>query len=169
MAIQAPKVLGTQRFSIILTDIIAYRSLQILIELFNVSMRSMLFLLLLACGTNQLASACGLIRNGSSIHFIMSLLFEIMIFETVIVIAVVYGLAGQFYDNSVKSIVKLEQMARYSHVKDKTNRKYILKFLMSCHFGLRIKFGLSNFIEKTTPLIFQKFCVDRIIDILLVR
>jgi hypothetical protein len=32
----------------------------------------------------------------------------------------------------------------------------------------KVKFGLSNFIEKTTPPLFQLFCLDRIVDLLLV-
>lgn len=90
-----------------------------------------------------------------------------MVFEMFLIIVIVYGLGGHFFENSINSITKLEKMVRCSCIREKLHRKYILMFLRSCRYGLRMKFGFANFIEKTTPLLFQSFLVDRLTDIMM--
>lgn len=49
-----------------------------------------------------------------------------------------------------------------------TNKRIYKKFVDSCP-ALKVKFGLSNFIDKTTPLVFESYCVARLTDLLLVN
>jgi len=47
------------------------------------------------------------------------------------------------------------------------NNPIFRKYLLSCRVLLSIKFGSTNFIEISTPLCFQDFCITRFVDLLL--
>lgn len=97
-------------------------------------------------------------------------LFSMTVLRAVLIFLVVYGFAGDFYKDSELSLSQLKEQAgiRFNGkiaVRERIHRE---KFLRSCQVQ-KVKFGLSNFIEKTTPPIFQLFCLDRIADLLLIR
>lgn len=151
-------------------EITLYRVVQLLVELCNDVLGSLLFLFLLACGTSQVVSAVTTILYASSIDVFVALFFTVMVFETSLIYMVVYGLAGNFYRASELSLLELNKHAtiHLNKIVERKERKQRKKFLKSCQVQ-KVKFGLSNFIEKTTPPMFQLYCLERIIDLLLVQ
>lgn len=138
-------------------------------------MRTIFLTYLVCCGTCQVGSAFMLLAeaegNLMSVSWPLKLFFVSVVVETVVIILVVYGFAGDFYQDSVNGLDNIRKQVNRSSsqfgYKSKI-RKYFTKFLVSCP-PMKIRLGLSNFIEKTTPLVFQMFCTCRIIDVLLVR
>lgn len=147
-----------------------FRVLHLLVELFNSIVISLLFLFLIGCGTSQIMSVVTIILHYTSMNFLLMMFFTITTLEATLIILVVYGFAGEFYRTSALSLLKLQNKAgiRYFGSLGKRERKYRERFLRSCQ-AQKVKFGFSNFIEKNTPPIFQLFCLNRIIDLLLLR
>lgn len=88
--------------------------------------------------------------------------------QATLIIIVAYGFAGNFHQESAKSLKRLHEENRY-RVDFVPRREFLYakKYLVACQVQ-KVQFGLSNFIEKITPLVFQRYCLDRIIDLLLV-
>lgn len=154
-----------------LTDsvIIYLREIHILAEMCNHAMRSQFFFVLLAIGVSQIVSAVAIIRP-ERLPFLVALFFVSVTIDTTLIILVVYGIAGGVYDDSKKALLKQNHLVRSLCIGNlKREQKYFLRFLASCQ-TTKIRFGLSNFIEKNTPPIIQLFCVERIVDVsLLIR
>lgn len=151
-------------------EIVSYRAYHLVVEYFNEFMKTVLVLFLLGCGTAEIVSTALLIRQTKTdmmISLPLNLFFSACVLESGLVILGVYGFPGEFYQKSKLSLDFLRREASHKIIAAR-KRKYFFKFLRSCYV-LKIRFGLSNFIEKTTPPEFQKFCTDRIIDILLTQ
>ncbi len=153
-------------------ETISYRSLHVLVEIYNQTMRSIFFVFLLTCETAEIISAVTFVlhKYRSQIPLSLSMFFILAMFEAVFIILVVYGLAGDFYQQSTSSLCQLTRLACNIHDArvTKMELKYREKFLRSCQ-KQKIKFGLSNFIEKTKPPVFQLFCLNRMIDLMLIH
>lgn len=133
------KILADANLEIRKPEVTSFRAVHLLVELFNEVISSLLF-------------------------------FIVVVFEATMIFLVVYGLAGDFNLASKMSLTQLKMEAG-SQCHGKLLRKeriYREKLLRSCQVH-KIKFGLSNFIEKTTPPVFQLYCLNRMIDLLLVK
>lgn len=141
------------------------RKIHLLVEMHNDAMRSAFFFLAFTCGMAQIVSSVVLVRP-EPLPFLVTFFFTAMTLETSLVILVVYGFAGDVHKTSTVSLLKLKQIIRsVCHGNCKKERKYLGCFLAYCQTA-KIRFGLSNFIEKSTSLIFQLFCVQHMIDLL---
>lgn len=164
----ATKSLAGENLDVVCPEIIFYRVIHLLVEFCNNLISSLLFLFLLACGTAQVMSAVTTILHSSSLNFLLLLFFLMAVSQTFLIYLVVYGFAGEFYRSSDLALLQLKRHIGINGIKiAKKEHKYREKFLRSCQVQ-KIKFGMSNFIDKTTPLIFQLYCLNRIIDLILV-
>lgn len=154
------------------------RGIHILVELYNETMRTLLFLFLFSCGMIQINCAVTLIYEckqysvgGSHMPISLILFFTFSYIQQILIILVVYGFAGGFYRQSKEFLEVAKRNIgggiKYTNCIAKKERQYRKMYLLSCQIE-RVKFGLSNFIEDKTPPIFQLFCMDRIIDSLLI-
>lgn len=151
-------------------EFVAYRAFQLVVKRFNKYIGSVLLMFLVTCGALQIVSASLLVHQTKSdlkISMPLNLFFIATVFETVPIIIIVYGFPGEFYHKSKKTLIVLKKKVLHE-VEPSHKRTTYIKFLDSCQVS-KIRLGLSNFIEKTTPLVFQLFCADRIIDVLLTQ
>lgn len=147
-----------------------FRANHVLAEMYNTSMQTVLLFFLITCGVAQTISAFTLIvqTETDSVPLLANIFFVAVILQAFLVNLIVYGFGGDFYKASDLSLKRLKQSAYTVSSLQVRDRKHLQRFFKSCQVG-KIKFGLSNFIEKTTPPIFQLFCINRIIDLLLLR
>lgn len=151
-------------------EFVAHRAFHLVVKHFNKYISSVLLLFLVTSGTSQIISVALLVHQTKSdlkIPIPLNLFFIAAAFETMLIIMIVYGFPGELYQKSKKSLDKLKTKVLHNF-KSSHKRKFYIRFLDSCQVS-KIRFGLSNFIEKTTPPIFQLFCADRIIDVLLTQ
>lgn len=150
-------------------EVVTFRANHVLAETYNASMRTVLFLFLLTSGIAHILSAVTLIvqTSSDSVPFLVNMFFAAIVPETVLIHLIVFGFGADFYRFSDLSLKQLKQSVLKGTMQIK-DRKYLQRIINSIQVG-KVKFGLSNFIDKTTPPIFQLFCLNRIIDILLVR
>lgn len=152
------------------SEMIYCRANHVLAEIYNKSMRTLLFIFLLTSGVGQIISTVTLIlqTNSDSVPFLANVFFASVVPQAVLINLVAFGFGGQFHKSSNLSLKQLKQSVRTVKSIKIRDRKYLERFLNSCQAS-KIKFGLSNFIEKRTPPMFQQFCVQRIVDLLLLR
>ncbi len=158
---------GTRIFQ----EIVLCRFLHLLVKQYNKMMQTLLFLMLITCDTTEIISATNIIHHSSSqsIPLPLKIFFAVASIQTGITILVAFGFTGDFYKESYKSLAGLKKENRNVKLRStRQEKKYRKTFLISCQVQ-KIQFGMSNFIEKTTPPIFQLYCMNRIIDLLLVR
>lgn len=150
---------------------VIYRCLQIAVIYFNNCMQTVLVGFFVAAGTVQIFSVYTVINQFSKMDHqttgSLMVFFCYASFESVIIILVVYGFAGTFNHESISSLKAYSKLLRLN-VRTQKERKHLVLFHKSCK-PLCIQFGASNYIEKTTPLVFQMFCVCRISDMLLLN
>lgn len=146
------------------------RAIHLLVELYNDAMNSLLFILMLACGVTEITSALLIInRSGSNnLPFFLEMFFVILLIQATVGILGWYGFAGDFNQISERSLCKIMRQGSMLPKLTQKERNFKEKTLRSFQVG-RIKFGLSNYIEKTTPAIFELFCLQRMVDLLLVQ
>ncbi len=145
-----------------------YRVVHLLVEEYNKAMHSILLFLFISAGLFQTMSVVTLILLWNFLPFILELIFAFIVLQASVIILFIYGFAGDFNEMSKHSLSRLKKEVDNEQGLSRKERKYWNMFLRSCQIE-RIKFGMSNFIEKTTPPAFQLFCLCRIIDLLLVR
>lgn len=135
-------------------------------------MSSIQFMVLVATGITEVICATTLIRQlaCNSAPILLNLFYFGFVLNAVVVAFVVYGFAGDFYVASHLALSKFKRQVRNQNAGSlpKHKRNFRSRFLVSCQVE-KVRFGLSNFIDKTTPAVFQLFCVNRVIDMLLVK
>ncbi len=151
-------------------EIVKCRANHVLAEIYNASLCTLLFHSLVACGATQIISAVTLIVQSSSdgVPLLANMFFAFIIPQAFLVFIIVFGIGGEFHNTSNISLKRLMQGVLTTSSLTRQDRRYLQRYLTSCQVG-KIKLGFSNFIEKTTPPILQLFCVNRIIDLILVR
>lgn len=149
-----------------------FRAVHVLVELFNEAMHTLFFTMLVTCGSVQVLAAVAVINQArtSTLPLLINLFFGTLVVDAAIIIGTVFGFAGNLYKRSEVLLNQLRKQIKSRQPFNSTRKEYKYKksFLNSCQVA-KVKFGLSNFIEKTTPPIFQLFCLNRIIDLLLVN
>lgn len=144
--------------------------MHILVGLLNICLGSTLVVLLIGLGICQVMSAFILINPHTAglTPIPLKVFYAVIAFIVSPILVIAYGFAGNFYDASVKSLHDLKRKAKLTLLKQRKQRKVCEKFLASCQVQ-KIQFGATNYIDKLTPLVFQQFCIDRIIDLVLVQ
>lgn len=140
-------------------SLLSFRSLQILTSRYNNFARVSLVCFLLTCSLWEIVLSWILI-SPTHVPLPLKLFFFAVIFEVVIAISLIYGFAADLHYQSTKV---MGNITKYSKVR---RSKYLKRFFSSSQV-LRVEFAVTNYLEKTTPLMFQKFCGDRILDLLL--
>lgn len=146
-----------------LHEICAYRAFQLTVRRYNDCMRGIFIAVLLTSGISQIESFFMLVGLTAQMPITIKIFFIVLAIETFIIHLVIYGFLGDIHYESLRTLSVLTTMVKRNH---KRHRQHLETFINSC-LPERVQFGLSNFIEKTTPLVFQMFCVGRIIDLLL--
>lgn len=143
--------------------IISIRVLKLLTEQLNSSIKHTLISGLFISVVSQIIGFWMLIGGPivAKIPIPLVLFFAVAAMEGMVIILVVYNFAAD-----------VNRMSNQMHVKLNANKnvlrnKYFTKFLKSSQ-KLSVRLGISNFLEKTTPLEVKKFCTDRVVDLLLV-
>lgn len=167
-SLKAGTMLANMNSDEVSSEITLNRAIHLLVERCNDAIRSLLFWFLLTPGTAQVIAAVTIVHS-TIINLLLLLLFAMTVLQTVMTIVVVYGFAGDFNKDSELSLLQLQKQAsiQYDVNVGRKERKYRERFLRSCQVQ-KVKFGLSNFIEKSTPPLFQLYCLNRIIVMLLV-
>lgn len=150
--------------------VVMQRAVHIIMKLLNICLGSTIVVLLIGLGICQVMSAFILINphNAELTPIPLKLVYAVITCFVFPILVIAYGFAGNFYDDSVKLLQELKRKAKLSYLKQPKQRKVYEKFIASCQVQ-KIEFGVTNFIDKLTPLVFQKFCIDRIIDLVLVQ
>lgn len=145
-------------------------ALHLLVDRYNVAMGPQLFNLLTASAITQVICATALIQpDCNSIPILLSTFYFALLISMFFTTLAVFGFAGDFYASSFTTLSKFKRNAAHQ-LKNISKREHSFRsrFLVSCQVQ-KVKFGLSNFIDKTTPVIFEMFCVNRIVDMLLLK
>ncbi|CAL8101615.1 unnamed protein product [Orchesella dallaii] len=132
-------------------------------SLFNSSHVGILVSTLLLVGVVQVTMAyAGLELMGlaTEISSLATLSIVLLAVDTWLVIVIFYGFAGMVHYTAKRVSREIKGMTGL--MENPTFQKYLL----SCPI-LSIKFGTTNFIEMSTPLRYQDFCIARFVDLLL--
>lgn len=152
------------------SELVLSRAIHILVEKYNRSIQPILFGFLVVTGVTQIICVVALIWQTSwnSVPVALNMFYLTVNLDTVLIILIIFGFAGDLYAslNSMLSDLKRQNQPKIQNKMERKEYRMRKCFFNSCQ-PHKIKFGLSNFIEKTIPIL-QNFCVERIIDLLLV-
>lgn len=137
-------------------------TVQLLMENFNGALRIFYAFTLVVTGTCEVVSLSILLGPlKSQVPPPLWLFFIGVAAESILTILVFYDFAANLHYVTTRSFSILQSKEKV------IKSRYLKRFLKSCQV-LRVQIGSSNnYLEKRTPLVFQKFCIDRIIDLLL--
>lgn len=153
-----------------------YRNIQMLTDVLNDYQSHQLIALLVMFGTAQVAATLQLlyISDATLTPDVSSSMMQkfftkywvhsfniFAIFSTTPVIICLFGFCGQVHYESQKFQQTLKILA-VTHKQSKEFRKIIQSIP-----EVKVKFGRSNFVEKSTPVVFQMFLMEKTVDILL--
>ncbi len=142
------------------------REIHLLAEMCNDSMQTLFFFLLLTSGITQLISVVALIRPDP-LPFLVIMFFIAVALQSILINTVLYGFAGDVHETSKRSLQKLKQGVENMYLRNVRKERTYFRCSLASFQTTKIRFVMSNFIGKCTPPIFQIFCIDRIIDVLL--
>jgi len=148
-----------------------YRQIQILVDSFNKIMSAQLVVFSITFGTGQISVALDLFRLSLSTQqtfaelaskFWLSTYNVSILCNISVVINLLFGCCAEvnYISHKVNSRIK-----RKKSLKTSLEHKLFLKSISD----LKIKFGSTNYLERLTPVMFQVYLVERLIDILLLR
>ncbi|CAL8136414.1 unnamed protein product [Orchesella dallaii] len=141
-----------------------YRRIQYSSKLFNEAYIGILFAMLVGSSmilTSMTYIMFRVLNSTIIISLPVSVWILIEIFDTVVVILYIFGQAGSLF--SLSSQVLNEERSACLLGRANLHKRKVLR---SCT-PIRIEFGLSNFIDKVTPLKFVEFSIDRLVDLML--
>ncbi len=149
-----------------------YREIQILNECFDQYVSGLLSALLWVTFQGEfnmvlcLLGATEVKYNGSkSMEFIADVIMRSAyiqgFFMAFISANYIVGSFGEVYNNSKTVLAKSSRIVKLQRIS--LACKYTKSFA-----PIKVSFGMSNFMDKTTPINFQRFIIDRIVDGLLV-
>ncbi|CAL8147392.1 unnamed protein product [Orchesella dallaii] len=147
-----------------------YRKIQLIVESYNRIHSKILISILLLYVSSLVIWAVKFIqflligKFGDPTFLAMSFLVIQTIIHASTIIILLYGTCGNVHDESTKCLVEM----RWStfHSGSSYRRKLVLMEVKSLPV-LKIEFGASNFIEKTTSIVFLQFALEKIVDCLL--
>ncbi|CAL8147339.1 unnamed protein product [Orchesella dallaii] len=145
-----------------------YKEIQLLVGSFNRIHSKLLitilvvFLMVLVLWAVKFIQFLVIGKFGDPRFLSMNVLIVEIVLNCVVVIILLYGTCGDAHDASVKCLEEMKWYALHSG----SRRKIILREMRALPV-LKIEFGTSNFIGKTTPFVYLQFALIRIIDCLL--
>ncbi|CAL8122138.1 unnamed protein product [Orchesella dallaii] len=121
-------------------------------------------------------SAYSLINLGSQLSIPHLILFSSILIINITAIVLLCGTLGLVHTESTITlayldktlITRLESEIGRSAVFGKFNLKFIKRFVASLYV-LKVRIGNANFVEKTTPMVVLEFCVEQIVNLLLMN
>ncbi|CAL8125559.1 unnamed protein product [Orchesella dallaii] len=144
-----------------------YRKMQLLWNVFNQIHSSFLVNFVLANGHVQILSVCFVLqisKRSSQQHsgFFPCLLATMATMDAICIIIGIFSSSAGVHSASVKVKRSLGEYQRKRMMRGAMMTKIIQSLP-----EVKTKFGVSNFIDKLTPLKFQSFIINRILDLLL--
>lgn len=104
-----------------------HRSIQILTEMYNDIMWTIVLMAFLSCGLSQIVCLFALINSNSQSTstgtMFLNLFFVSVVVQSVCIILGVYGVAGNFHQDSANSLASLKKIVRDSLAESKYIRK----------------------------------------------
>ncbi len=145
-------------------SILFFRQIQLVNYLFNTSHVGVLVSTLLVTIVSQTTMMYFMLKTFTGLNAPWPITLSNTLYTTdcFIMILGIFGFAAKVHSTSTEVLYKTKKM-RVAQ----TNRTFS-KFLKSCPV-ISIKFGMTNYIEKLTPLRFQDFNIGRFIDFILLE
>ncbi|CAL8129216.1 unnamed protein product [Orchesella dallaii] len=141
-----------------------YKTIQIITQIFNESHSTMLIHEVATMALCQTVSAYTLIKTfGNSENVPLFALFgniQCLVMSPFVIFGI-YGYAGSVWSTSTSVLQKMRTNKLI--LRSKIQRRTAISLPI-----LKIRFGGTNFIEKTTPLTFMDFNIGRTVDLLLI-
>ncbi len=144
-----------------------YRELQLMIRFFNGFHQDMFIsILILMVGACFVVPLFTFITANDAMTIPQFFIFGTAIFQVPMCITIAFGTFGGIYDDSVETIQSLR--AANSIVRNKIDRKICAKSVRSLG-PLKVMVGSVNFFDKLTPMTFVDFCIDILVNLLLLK
>ena len=138
-----------------------YRQIQLLSGQYNLlHQRAILVVLIMAVVSTQSICIYALIEFHSQMHWMLEIFFAMMGFDCFMSIIMLCGTLADAYDDSVQALKILKRNHR--------GCKWLYRFHISCQ-TIKMRFGVTNFMEKLTPLNFQNFSLCQTVNLLLMN
>lgn len=145
---------------------VIYREMQILVRLFNAISSSLLVFFLIFLTIMQVLYGFLLLSNPEELegNLLMQVFLFLVLTNGVVGVSLVFGFCGEIHDKSWKCMETLKENSRkLGNPKSVRLYRRILRSLPVVH----VSFGSTNFIEKLTPVVFQQFATERLVDAML--
>jgi len=149
---------------------ILYRQLKILLEIFNQIHSRILVVFLVTTKIGMVFSAVVLLSSGnvakSNSNILVNMILCQYLLYATIFIMITFGSCGNVHQSSCEILSTMRKKAEYF---DKTGieKRLVFRIIKSLPV-LKIEFGITNFIEVTTPFMYLEFVLQRIVDCMLV-
>lgn len=143
--------------------IIASRITLLLADIYNELIGTQLIACLVVLCMCQIIPASLLLNCSvrSGIVLPLKMLYLCFVLDTLAIVFFAYGLAANLHYISIETLRSLRSNQKL--MRDKC----LKRVLTSCR-ELKVKLGEANFLERTTPLIVEQFCITWIINLVLV-
>lgn len=112
----------------------------------------------------QVPSFYVLIGMKDSIHHAIGILLSPSFVNTVLVTLIVFGKASQVYPLSVKVSQSCIQIITSMQIENSRSFRKVVKSWAK----MKIRFFGNNYFDQLTPLVFEQFCFDTTITLLLI-
>jgi len=146
-------------------DVRIYRKIQLLSNLFNEAYVGILFVMLTGTSMVFTSMVYVLFRISVSSAEVPSLVLIWTLIEAIdcaVIILYIFGLAGTVSSLSKKVLDDTRADCQWKMVGISKRKE-----LNACS-PIKISFGISNYIEKPTPLKFLEFSINRFVDLVLI-
>ncbi|CAL8068500.1 unnamed protein product [Orchesella dallaii] len=153
-------------------DILTYRQMQILSSLFNESHVGILFVglsgvsVLLTCFLHVLFQI--VTTSSIEIPLPVAIWCVILVAQMVTTILFMFGKAGSLHSLHEENM-QVAKMKIASSFEQKRKWRIEQRQLIRSCAPVKVAFGISNFVEKETPLNFLDFSINRFVDMLLLE
>lgn len=138
-----------------------YREIQLLARQYNqIHQRAIVTAVILAVVSTQSICVYALVEFHETMHWINKIFFGMMGMDCFMAIMMLCGTLADTYDVSVKILGQLKRKHR--------GFKWLYRFHRSCQ-AIKMRFGMTNFMEKLTPMNFENFSLCQTVNMLLVK
>ncbi|CAL8093445.1 unnamed protein product [Orchesella dallaii] len=140
-----------------------YRQIQLLARQYNeIHQRSITSAIIISVVFTQSICLYALVDLHDDMMWVIMVFFGMMAVDCFFAIAMLCGTLADTYDISVKILKDMKR--RHNH----RGFKWLSRFHRSCQ-AIKIRFGMTNFMEKLTPLNFENFSLCQTVNLLLVK
>ncbi|CAL8098741.1 unnamed protein product [Orchesella dallaii] len=151
--------------------ILEYQQLQILTIYYNFIQQDViisLMLTLIICLT--IVCSYVLIKLGSGISVSHFLFFSCALVDSLATMVICYGQFGCLHtqSTSVLTIIRSQIIPNVASAKISYNDLKLMKKYVESFYPLKVQLGSVNFVEKITPLVSLQFCVEQLVNLLII-